>query len=104
MREALTNIEHHARARRIGVRLLLRRQRRAIVRIDDDGVGISMPDAAAGHYGLAIMRERAQAIRGVLRVERRRRGGTRVELQFVPAAYRTRVPEGRGADRAALRS
>lgn len=104
VREALTNVEHHARARRIAIRLLLRRQRRAIVRIDDDGVGIAKPDASAAHYGLAIMRERARAIRGVLRVERRRSGGTRVELQFIPAAYRARVPERRGAIPAGGRS
>ena len=91
-REALANVEHHAQARRIWVRLSLRRGHTAIVRIEDDGVGIADPDAAVGHYGLAIMRERAQNIHGRLRIERRPRGGTRVELAFVPVAYRGRPP------------
>ncbi len=103
-REALTNIEHHARAHRIWVRLSLRRQRRAVVRIEDDGVGIAAQDPAAGHYGLAIMHERARNIGGTLRIGRRSRGGTCVELAFVPAAYRTRGRTAQGRARVGVRS
>ncbi|WP_297375428.1 ATP-binding protein [Acidiferrobacter sp.] len=92
-REALANIEHHAKARRIWVRLSLRRGRFAVVRIEDDGIGIADPDVATGHYGLAIMRERARNIHGRLRIERRRQGGTRVVLTFVPVAYRGRLSQ-----------
>ncbi len=95
-REALANIEHHAKARRIWVRLSLRRGRSAVVRIEDNGVGIADQDVATGHYGLAIMRERARNIHGRLHIGRRPRGGTRVELTFVPVAYQTRRPHTPG--------
>ena len=99
-REALANIERHASARHIRVTLALRRGRSAVVRIEDDGVGIADQDVAAGHYGLAIMRERARGIGGRLRVERRPQGGTRVVLSFVPAAYRAQRPQIPGGVRA----
>jgi len=88
-REALANIEHHAQAQHAWVWLALKNQNEAVIRIEDDGIGIGLGDTYAGHYGLAIMRERALSIRGSIRVRRRRRHGTQVELRFVPSAYRT---------------
>jgi len=87
-REALANIEHHAQARRAWVRLSFANAREAVIRIEDDGIGIAEGDALAGHYGLAIMRERALSIGGTIQVGRRRGHGTQVELRFVPSAYR----------------
>jgi len=83
VREALTNVEHHARARHAEVRLAIA-QERIRVTVDDDGVGISDLNAPAHHYGLAIMRDRAATLGGTLQVARRAEGGTRVELQFAP--------------------
>ena len=81
VREALTNIEHHASARRADVRLALENGR-ITVTVDDDGVGIKETEAPTHHYGLAIMRDRASTLGGALQVTRRAAGGTRVELQF----------------------
>ncbi|MBI2315827.1 MAG: ATP-binding protein, partial [Betaproteobacteria bacterium] len=83
VREALTNVEHHAQARRADVRLSIE-EGRLRVRVEDDGVGISDAEPPTDHYGLAIMRDRAATLGGTLAVSRRAEGGTRVELAFHP--------------------
>jgi two-component system nitrate/nitrite sensor histidine kinase NarX len=83
VREALANVEHHAKARRAEVRLAIE-QGRVRVTVDDDGVGIEDAEPPAHHYGLAIMRDRAATLGGPLRIFRRAEGGTRVELEFAP--------------------
>ena len=83
VREALTNVEHHARARHADVRLA-NEQGRLRVTVDDDGIGIRDARPPTHHYGLAIMRDRAATLRGTFSVTRRPEGGTRVELEFSP--------------------
>jgi two-component system nitrate/nitrite sensor histidine kinase NarX len=83
VREALTNVEHHAHARRAEVRLAIE-QGRIRVTVDDEGIGISQAEPPMHHYGLAIMRDRAATLGGTLNVTRRAEGGTRVELEFSP--------------------
>ena len=83
VREALANVEHHARARSAEVRLAIE-QGRLRVAVEDDGVGIRDAQPPTHHYGLAIMRDRASTLGGTLKVARRAEGGTRVELEFRP--------------------
>jgi len=83
VREALANVEHHAHARRADVRLAIERGR-VRVTVEDDGIGIQDAEPPKHHYGLAIMRDRAATLHGVLSVARRAEGGTRVELAFTP--------------------
>ena len=83
VREALTNVEHHAHARRADVRLAID-QGRIRVAVEDDGAGIKDAEPPMHHYGLAIMRDRAATLGGTLQVTRRAEGGTRVELEFSP--------------------
>ncbi|HEY5293423.1 MAG TPA: type IV pili methyl-accepting chemotaxis transducer N-terminal domain-containing protein [Burkholderiales bacterium] len=83
VREALTNVEHHAHAHRADVRLAIE-QGRIRVAVEDDGVGIKDAEPPTHHYGLAIMRDRAATLGGTLQVARRAEGGTRVELEFSP--------------------
>jgi len=83
VREALTNVEHHAHARRADVRLAIE-QGRVRVAVEDDGVGIMDAEPPTHHYGLAIMRDRAATLGGTLQVAGRAEGGTRVELEFSP--------------------
>jgi two-component system nitrate/nitrite sensor histidine kinase NarX len=83
VREALTNVEHHAHASRAEVRLASE-QGRVRVTVDDDGIGIRDAEPPAHHHGLAIMRDRAATLGGALRIFRRPEGGTRVELEFSP--------------------
>jgi two-component system nitrate/nitrite sensor histidine kinase NarX len=80
VQEALANVQRHAGARRVRVEVD-RDDRRCVVTIEDDGSGFeSDQPAAGGHFGLAIMRERAARIGGALAVDSRPGGGTRVRL------------------------
>jgi signal transduction histidine kinase len=69
--EALTNVEKHARARR--VEISLKAEPRAVVlRIADDGVGLPQAaNSSPDHFGLRGMRERVEGLGGTLEV----RGG-----------------------------
>ena len=83
VREALTNIEHHAHARRAWI--TLRSVADAIeVCVEDDGVGIGEARSPHGHFGLAIMRDRAESVGGALDIEQRTPRGTRVRMRFAP--------------------
>jgi two-component system nitrate/nitrite sensor histidine kinase NarX len=82
VREALTNIEHHARARHAWVTLRRGGENAIDVCIEDDGVGIRSNQSPRGHFGLAIMRDRADSVGGRLTIEGRQPAGTRVRLVF----------------------
>ncbi|MGZ8253538.1 MAG: histidine kinase, partial [Burkholderiaceae bacterium] len=81
VREALTNIEHHARARHAWVSLTRGEGQAIAVTIEDDGIGIKTDESPRGHFGLSIMRDRAQSVSGELAIDRRE-PGTRVRLSF----------------------
>jgi signal transduction histidine kinase len=73
LREALRNVERHAHASRVGVRLRTLGGR-AVLTVADDGDGFDAPDdleelARGRHFGVAGMRERAQLAGGDLSVE-----------------------------------
>ena len=73
LREALGNVERHARAGLVTVRLR-RLGGRAVLTVIDDGQGFDMPDeleelARGRHFGVTGMRERAQLAGGDLSVE-----------------------------------
>lgn len=85
VREALTNVEKHARARHVTLKLQREENRAICVTIDDDGVGIDPRGSPRHHFGLAIMRDRAALLGGRIEIGRREGGGTRVQLRFVAA-------------------
>ena len=86
LREALVNVEKHAHAKHVDVRLLRLADGSAVLDVTDDGEGIDENAAKANHFGLSIMKERAEALGGTLEVRRvAPEGGTRVRLT-VPAA------------------
>lgn len=91
VREALSNVEHHAQARQARIALAAEAGGRVRVRVDDDGRGIGAPKRRAHHYGLVIMRDRAASLDGALEVRKRPQGGTRVELTFTPLRARSRA-------------
>ena len=99
VREALTNIEHHAHARNAWVALGRGGDGAIEVSIEDDGIGISDLRSPHGHFGLSIMRDRAALVAGELSVEARAPAGTRVLLRFRPqttfAAARAMAEESR---------
>jgi len=57
------------------------------VSIRDNGIGIGEASEPPGHYGLNIMRERAQRLGGTLHFSQPQNGGTLVSVTFpVPEA------------------
>jgi two-component system nitrate/nitrite sensor histidine kinase NarX len=85
VQEALANVCKHANAKY--ARLTLERRGNGYeIAVDDDGVGMTADSggdrAETGHYGIAIMRERASRLGGELTLERAAGGGTRVRLYF----------------------
>jgi len=85
IREALSNVEHHAHAKHVQISLLPEAGDSIRVRVDDDGRGIGAARANTHHYGLVIMRDRAASLNGTVDVRARPEGGTRVELAFTTA-------------------
>ncbi|WP_372665440.1 PAS domain-containing sensor histidine kinase [Amycolatopsis kentuckyensis] len=77
--EALSNVHKHARATRVDLRLSTV-DNGTLVRITDDGVGMAADDAAAGHFGMVEMYERAEAAHGWLSVTSAPSRGTTVEF------------------------
>jgi two-component system, NarL family, nitrate/nitrite sensor histidine kinase NarX len=85
VREALANVEHHARARRAWVQLTRvdgGGSPQVEVAVEDDGIGIPSLASPRQHFGLLIMRDRAQMVGGTLDIGRRPQGGTAVRLRF----------------------
>ncbi len=85
VREALTNVEKHAHASHVTVKLRREENRAICVTIEDDGVGIDLDGSPRHHFGLAIMRDRAALLGGRIDIGGRPGGGTRVQLRFVAA-------------------
>lgn len=90
IREALYNVLRHAQASQAWVRVI---HADGVVRVsvEDNGIGLypekNAPDVQRfspgnQHYGLNIMRERAESLRGRVVMENRREGGTRIDLRF----------------------
>ncbi len=83
--EALTNVVRHARARGVSV-LLESRSSRAILIVEDDGVGFNVEAVrhfrtAAGNLGIRGMEERALLVGGRLTIESKPGNGTAVFVE-----------------------
>ena len=75
--EALINVERHAAAQQVTVRLAFGSDRIDLV-IRDDGVGFDPAAVDPDRYGLTGIRERAAMIGAALKVHSRPGGGTRI--------------------------
>jgi two-component system nitrate/nitrite sensor histidine kinase NarX len=80
LREALVNVEKHARAGSVRVTLSRGADDTFVLRVQDDGVGIPADPGRYKHFGLSIMKERAEALHGTLTVAPAEGGGTCVTL------------------------
>lgn len=88
IREALSNIEHHAHARHAAVDIAVDAGHIVMVRIADNGRGFDPTQTPANHFGVSIMHDRAQILEGRLDVETAPGAGTAVILNFLPQKYR----------------
>ncbi len=87
VREALANIHKHAHAHWAAVTVRFQ-QARLHVMVEDDGIGLPDSGSPPMHYGLVIMRDRADTLGGEFAVRNRQAGGTLVELTFSPQTAR----------------
>jgi len=81
VREALANVVRHAQARQAWVTIQQLGGGEVSVSIEDDGIGLVTPSDTQ-HYGLSIMRERAQGLHGRISISNRPQGGSAVNLRF----------------------
>ncbi|EDU6437747.1 nitrate/nitrite two-component system sensor histidine kinase NarQ [Salmonella enterica] len=82
VREAVLNAIKHANASEIAVSCVTAPDGDHTVYIHDNGIGIGEPHEPAGHYGLNIMRERAERLGGTLNFSQPSGGGTLVSISF----------------------
>jgi two-component system, NarL family, nitrate/nitrite sensor histidine kinase NarX len=93
IREALSNIEHHAEAKSASVNILIDACHAVTVRVSDDGKGFDTGKTPANHFGVNIMHDRSQILDGRLEIDTAPGAGTVVTLQFLPQKVRQAVPE-----------
>jgi len=87
VREALSNVLNHSRARQAEVKVICNSDGSVSATVTDDGTGIHQP-AGTHHYGMTIMEERAKHLGGQLNVDNLPALGTRVTLHFMPSVRR----------------
>ena len=87
VQEALTNVALHARASKAEI-VLSATPRAVRLSVTDNGSGFSAarPPRRAAHYGIATMRERAEAVGARLRIVSRPGKGCRVEVELKRSA------------------
>ena len=88
VREALSNVLNHAKARHARVSVECGSDGSVCAIIEDDGIGIRK-SAGIHHYGMTIMEERAKNLGGTVAVEQPATSGTRVTLHFMPGNQRS---------------
>lgn len=82
VQESLANVGKHARATRVQVELR-REGERLLVRVEDDGIGFRLgAPRRPQSLGLVGLRERAQLLRGEVKVDSDPGHGTRVEARI----------------------
>ena len=87
VQEALANVQKHARAQKVCVRLSVEPEG-IVLEVEDDGIGMPVNShardeiaaAELGHFGLRIMQERAEAIGGQLSLHSAPGEGTHLKL------------------------
>ncbi len=89
LREALTNVRRHSRARSVEVRLQTEGET-LVAEVTDDGRGFD-PEAAQGGVGLVGMSERVEGLGGKIEVRSPPGGGTKVMVR-VPLGDGTQAP------------
>jgi signal transduction histidine kinase len=80
LQEALHNVQKHAGARAVEVKVVFHDDRIELT-AEDDGQGFDPAQGRAGHFGLLHMQERARRVGGELQVESQPGKGAAVRLQ-----------------------
>ncbi|USZ48238.1 histidine kinase [Halomonas sp. DN3] len=84
VRESLSNVARHARARHCTISLAVDDTGHYQLSVTDDGVGIGPQSDPSMSHGMAIMEERARSLSGKLTVRGIKPCGTVVTVRFLP--------------------
>ena len=82
--EGLSNIKKHSQAKNIKIELKTRGNK-LLIRIEDDGIGLpdeSVEGAIDHGFGLSIMRERVDLLRGKIDVQSEKNMGTKIKIEI----------------------
>lgn len=101
LREALANVEKHARATEVEIRMERAPDGACLLQVADNGIGIPENAGKENHFGLGIMQERALALGAELSIRRRPEGGTLVEVRQPPRQAEAASQAGRKMESAA---
>jgi PAS domain S-box-containing protein len=91
--EALNNILKHAGASKVEI-VLQHKENTIELTIQDDGRGFDPEQTPSGHYGLSMMRERAEGVGAQLSITSQPGQGTQLTIHWVPASP---TPEASGS-------
>jgi two-component system nitrate/nitrite sensor histidine kinase NarX len=85
--EALNNVAKHARAAKVDINL---KQGKTVIElsIHDDGIGFDPEQNISGHYGLSMMRERAEEVGALLSVTSQPDQGTELTINWKDADHK----------------
>ena len=86
-REALSNINRHARAEHVHISLTQGQQGSVTLRVQDNGVGLDKNFDQRQHHGLKIMQERSNNLGGEFRIENVLPHGTAILVKFMPKSF-----------------
>lgn len=81
VQEALTNVQRHAQAARVALRVQ-RDGASLLLTVEDDGTGVPASGPGEGSWGILGMQERSRSVGGELAVLPRRGGGTVVSVRL----------------------
>jgi signal transduction histidine kinase len=85
--EAFNNIAKHAKASQVAIDLQYEAGR-VELNIRDDGRGFDSGQISSGHYGLSMMRERAEAVGAQLNITSGPGNGTEIAIRWVESEER----------------
>jgi signal transduction histidine kinase len=88
--EALRNIERHAKATKVTLRLQSSDEATLALQIEDNGVGFDPREIPLGHFGIVGLREQAELIGAQLDIQSKSDRGTtlRVVLPLSPIVFK----------------
>ncbi|MCO6524793.1 MAG: nitrate/nitrite two-component system sensor histidine kinase NarX [Candidatus Schmidhempelia sp.] len=86
IREALNNIYKHAKASQVVISLDVKQQDSVYLTIEDNGIGLLDNWKKNEHYGLIIMRDRVELLRGYFDISSEPNRGTKIMVNYKIAA------------------
>jgi len=80
--ETLNNVAKHSKAKHVNI-VLKQEGHDVVLRIHDDGKGFDPNQTISGHYGLGMMRERAESAGALFSVQSQPGEGTDIILHWI---------------------